>query len=101
MLGESSLEARGETFILNLRFMLIVTVFAGNAIEPLIAKMSGIHGLYMWIFSFHMPLFVLVTGYFTKKTSLALAAAKFCCRSDFNTSFFKACIPHSTSSFFT
>jgi fucose 4-O-acetylase-like acetyltransferase len=76
MLGESSLEARGETFILNLRFMLIVTVFAGNAIEPLIAKMSGIHGLYMWIFSFHMPLFVLVTGYFTQKNLIGPSGRK-------------------------
>lgn len=68
MVGENSLETRGETFFLNLRFMLIITVFAGNAIEPLINKMSGIHGLYMWIFSFHMPLFVLVTGYFARKS---------------------------------
>jgi len=63
-----SIEARGETFFLNLRFMLIVTVFAGNAIEPLIGTMSGLHALYTWIFTFHMPLFVLVTGYFAKES---------------------------------
>lgn len=67
MLGENSLEVRGETFFLNLRFMLIVSVFVGNAIEPLVPTMSGLHNLYMWIFSFHMPLFVLVTGYFARK----------------------------------
>lgn len=64
---EISLNIRGETFFLNLRFMLIITVFVGNAIEPLISSLNGLHSLYMWIFSFHMPLFVLVTGYFAKQ----------------------------------
>ncbi|MBY0010995.1 acyltransferase family protein [Paenibacillus typhae] len=73
---ENTLEARGETFFLNLRFMLIVTVFAGNAIEPLISRISGMHGLYMWIFSFHMPLFVLVTGYFARKSLTGGAGRK-------------------------
>lgn len=67
MAVEHSLDTRGETFFLNLRFMLIITVFIGNAIEPLIGSMNSLHNLYMWIFSFHMPLFVLVTGYFAKK----------------------------------
>lgn len=73
---ENSVEARGETFFLNLRFMLIITVFAGNAIEPLISNMNVMHGLYMWIFSFHMPLFVLVTGYFAKQSLNGSAGRK-------------------------
>lgn len=68
MTRESSLDTRGETFFLNLRFILIVTVFVANAIEPLIQEMSGLHILYQWIFSFHMPLFVLVTGYFARSS---------------------------------
>ncbi|MRN55947.1 acyltransferase family protein [Paenibacillus monticola] len=76
MLGENSLEARGETFFLNLRFLLIVTVFTGNAIEPLIGTSSGLHSLYMWIFSFHMPLFVLVTGYFARKSMTGAAGRR-------------------------
>ncbi|WP_138495718.1 acyltransferase family protein [Paenibacillus pinistramenti] len=56
----------GDHYFLNLRFLLIVCVFAGNAIEPLISRMPGLHGLYVWIFTFHMPLFVFVTGYFAK-----------------------------------
>ncbi|WP_106768436.1 acyltransferase family protein [Paenibacillus faecalis] len=63
-----TIEQKGETFFLNLRFILIVTVFISNAIEPLITRMSGLHTLYMWIYSFHMPLFVLVTGYFAKNS---------------------------------
>lgn len=57
---------QGETYFLNLRFLLIVTVFVGNAIEPLIHQISGLHQLFLWILTFHMPLFVLVTGYFAK-----------------------------------
>ncbi|GGF91130.1 acyltransferase [Paenibacillus aceti] len=60
------ISSRGETFFLNLRFLLIVCVFVGNAIEPLITRLAGMEALYMWIFTFHMPLFVLVTGYFAR-----------------------------------
>lgn len=76
MIRENTLETRGETFFLNLRFMLIVTVFVGNAIEPLIGNMHGMHSLYLWIFSFHMPLFVLVTGFFAKKSLTGAAGRK-------------------------
>ncbi|KGE18622.1 acyltransferase family protein [Paenibacillus wynnii] len=76
MVGETSIESRGETFFLNLRFILIATVFASNAIEPLIGTMGGMHALYMWIFSFHMPLFVLVTGYFARKSLNGSAGRK-------------------------
>lgn len=65
-MNTNHLQPHGETFFLNLRFLLIVCVFIGNAIEPLITRMEGIHSLYMWIFTFHMPLFVFVTGYFAK-----------------------------------
>ncbi|MGF7045966.1 fucose 4-O-acetylase-like acetyltransferase [Paenibacillus sp. DS2015] len=63
---DTTLIKRGETYFLNLRFLLIVTVFVSNAIEPLIHEMAGLHQLFLWIFTFHMPLFVLVTGYFSK-----------------------------------
>lgn len=56
----------GETFGLNLRFLLIVTVFVSNAIEPLIQSDPGLKALFVWIFTFHMPLFVGVTGYFAR-----------------------------------
>lgn len=76
MTRDSLLDTRGETFFINLRFMLIVTVFVANAIEPLILEMSGLHTLYQWIFSFHMPLFVLVTGYFARKNLIGAGGRK-------------------------
>lgn len=71
-----SLEHRGETFFLNLRFLLIVCVFVSNAIEPLISRIGGMHSLYMWIFTFHMPLFVFVTGYFARTSLTGNAGRK-------------------------
>ncbi|WP_438347049.1 acyltransferase family protein [Paenibacillus sp. FA6] len=65
---DTSILKQGETYFLNLRFLLIVTVFIANAIEPLILQMSGLHQLFLWILTFHMPLFVLVTGYFAKSS---------------------------------
>ncbi|WNS46625.1 fucose 4-O-acetylase [Paenibacillus sp. MMS20-IR301] len=76
MTRDSLLATRGETFFLNLRFMLIVTVFVANAVEPLIGDMSGLHALYQWIFSFHMPLFVLVTGYFARQSLYGTAGRR-------------------------
>lgn len=55
-----------ESFFYNLRFMLIVCVLAGNALEPLITRFAGAEALFLWIYTFHMPLFVWVTGYFAK-----------------------------------
>lgn len=63
---------RGEAFFLNLRFLLIICVFIGNAIEPLIQDIDAMHALYVWIFTFHMPLFVFVTGHFAKTNLLGL-----------------------------
>ncbi|ANS75423.1 fucose 4-O-acetylase [Paenibacillus yonginensis] len=67
---------REESYFLNLRFLLIVCVFVGNAIEPLITRMPGLHAVYVWIFTFHMPLFVFVTGYFAKSNLRGRAGTK-------------------------
>lgn len=55
-----------ESFFYNLRFILIVCVLVGNALEPLITRFTGAEALFMWIYTFHMPLFVWVTGYFAR-----------------------------------
>ncbi|MEC0369722.1 acyltransferase family protein [Paenibacillus chibensis] len=73
---EKTLSKQGETYFLNLRFLLILTVLIGNAIEPLIRQMDSVHALYLWIFTFHMPLFVFVTGYFAKGTLAGAAGRK-------------------------
>lgn len=65
-MAQAAGQKRGDVFFLNLRFLLITTVFLGNVAEPLIQQMVPVKALYLWIFTFHMPLFVFVTGYFAR-----------------------------------
>lgn len=67
-MAQTAAPKSGDTFFLNLRFLLITTVFLGNIIEPLISQYVSVKTLYLWIFSFHMPLFVFVTGYFARNS---------------------------------
>jgi fucose 4-O-acetylase-like acetyltransferase len=50
----------------NAKFLLIVFVVFGHFLRPYIAENTFIHSLYVWIFLFHMPAFVLISGYFSK-----------------------------------
>lgn len=63
---QASIRHAGDIFLINTRFWLITTVFIGNLIEPLIGSQDTMKALYLWIFTFHMPLFVFVTGYFAR-----------------------------------
>jgi fucose 4-O-acetylase-like acetyltransferase len=72
----TSHDVQGESFFLNLRFMLIICVFAGNALEPLASSFHIAQQWFSWIFMFHMPLFVLVTGYFAKSSLAGPAGRK-------------------------
>lgn len=53
----------------NLKFLLITLVVVGHTIEPLIGLYPNIKLIYNFIYSFHMPLFVFVSGYFSKNIS--------------------------------
>lgn len=50
----------------NLRFILILLVVLGHVLGCCLDN-SYITGIYLFIYSFHMPLFVFVTGFFAKK----------------------------------
>lgn len=45
----------------NIKFVLIFLVVAGHLLEPI-----GYGPGYLWIYSFHIPLFVFVSGYFSR-----------------------------------
>jgi fucose 4-O-acetylase-like acetyltransferase len=62
-----TLTAQRDYFFDNAKFILILLVVIGHAIEPLIAKNHFLHSVYLFIYLFHMPLFILIGGYFTKK----------------------------------
>ena len=53
------------------KYILIVLVVIGHFIEPTKYTSSATCGLYCFIYSFHMPLFVLISGYLYKQRTLS------------------------------
>ena len=50
----------------NAKFVLIFLVVFGHFLRPYIEENQLVHSIYVWIFLFHMPAFVLISGYFSK-----------------------------------
>ena len=50
----------------NARWIAIVLVVVGHAILKLIGESDPAYELYLFIYAFHVPLFVAVSGYFAK-----------------------------------
>ena len=46
----------------NIKFIMIFAVILGHAIEPFIKDLPGFKALYLFIYSFHMPVFIMVAG---------------------------------------
>ncbi|KAA1042621.1 acyltransferase family protein [Macrococcus equipercicus] len=53
----------------NARFLLIVLVVFGHLLRSFVTENHFLQALYMFIYSFHMPAFVLISGYFAKGIS--------------------------------
>lgn len=51
----------------NYKVFLIILVIIGHFIEPCMNNTGFLYTLKWWIFSFHMPAFILISGYFSKK----------------------------------
>ncbi|MDT0327741.1 acyltransferase family protein [Nocardiopsis lambiniae] len=49
----------------NAKFLLIGLVVVGHAIEPL-RDVGAVSALYYWIYFFHMPAFILISGYLSR-----------------------------------
>lgn len=65
--SEIETDSRGRIYYFdNLRFWLIMLVVVGHFINPLSNVNEFYKGLYMFIYTFHMPLFIFATGYFAK-----------------------------------
>lgn len=66
MSGESQ---KRDYFFDNVKFVLITLVVVGHAIRHFIEDHPWVHAAYLTIFTFHMPLFILIAGYFSKNFS--------------------------------
>ncbi|MGV3488701.1 MAG: acyltransferase family protein [Tuberibacillus sp.] len=55
-----------DAFFDNARFFLILLVVFGHLISPIKGDSTLLTGLYKFIYFFHMPAFILISGYFSK-----------------------------------
>lgn len=56
-----------DYFYDNAKFILIFLVVLGHFLEPFIGSNSIVSGIFGFIYMFHMPAFIFISGYFTKK----------------------------------
>lgn len=50
----------------NAKVILIFLVVFGHLIQPFVSDHKEIYTLYMWIYTFHMPAFIMLSGFFAK-----------------------------------
>jgi fucose 4-O-acetylase-like acetyltransferase len=50
----------------NAKLMLIFLVVFGHVIQPFVDGSQGMNTLYLWIYTFHMPAFIFLSGFFAK-----------------------------------
>ncbi|WP_328871372.1 acyltransferase family protein [Streptomyces sp. NBC_00287] len=55
-----------DAFFDNAKFLAIVLVAIGHTWEPLKGDSRVLEGLYMVVYAFHMPAFIVISGYFSR-----------------------------------
>ncbi|GEN30081.1 fucose 4-O-acetylase-like acetyltransferase [Cerasibacillus quisquiliarum] len=50
----------------NAKLLLIFLVVFGHMIQPFTNDVSGVNTIYTWIYTFHMPAFIFLAGFFAK-----------------------------------
>ncbi|WP_051857465.1 acyltransferase family protein [Streptomyces cellulosae] len=55
-----------DAFFDNAKYLTIVLVAAGHAWEPLRDGSRAASALYMFVYAFHMPAFIIISGYFSR-----------------------------------
>lgn len=55
----------------NLKCFLIILVVVGHFIEPMVPTSIEAKRLWLFIYTFHMPLFIFIAGYFHRNTKIA------------------------------
>jgi len=55
-----------DPFFDNAKFLLIVLVVIGHNWYPLVAHSHGVKAAYLLLYTFHMPAFILLSGYFSR-----------------------------------
>ncbi|MGW1837835.1 acyltransferase family protein [Streptomyces sp. NPDC002067] len=65
--ADGAAPARGrDAFFDNAKYLAIVLVAMGHAWEPLTDGSRAAEALYMTVYAFHMPAFIIISGYFSR-----------------------------------
>src|SRR3954447_22913247 len=67
-------QARGPFFD-NAKFLAILLVVAGHSIVDL-RDVRVAHALYLFVYTFHMPVFIIITGYFSRRFTFSGGKAR-------------------------
>jgi fucose 4-O-acetylase-like acetyltransferase len=59
-----------DAFFDNAKYIAIVLVVVGHTIEPLRGDAHILRSIYIWIYLFHMPAFIVIAGYFSRRLTL-------------------------------
>ncbi|MUV37452.1 putative membrane-bound acyltransferase YkrP [Lentibacillus sp. JNUCC-1] len=55
-----------DAYFDNARVLLIFLVVFGHVMQPYTGDSAALNTLYMWLYTFHMPAFILIAGFFAK-----------------------------------
>ncbi|MEU2335361.1 acyltransferase family protein [Streptomyces sp. NPDC006654] len=58
--------ARRDAYFDNAKYLAIVLVAVGHAWEPLRSDSRTVTALYTFVYAFHMPAFIIISGYFSR-----------------------------------
>ncbi|WP_329228844.1 acyltransferase family protein [Streptomyces sp. NBC_01460] len=67
---------RRDAYFDNVKYLAIVLVAVAHAWEPVMDGSRTARALYMVVYSFHMPAFILVSGYFSRSFDMSPAKVK-------------------------
>lgn len=56
-----------DTYFDNAKFLAIILVVVGHVIAPLNSSVDEARNFYLFLYAFHMPVFILVTGYLSRR----------------------------------
>lgn len=74
--AEPTSAKRRDAYFDNVKYLAIVLVAVAHAWEPVMDGSRATRALYMVVYTFHMPAFILVSGYFSRSFDMSSAKVK-------------------------
>ncbi|MEU0134675.1 acyltransferase family protein [Streptomyces sp. NPDC006296] len=69
--GAAAPAKRRDAYFDNVKYLAIVLVAVAHAWEPVMEGSRTTRALYMFVYTFHMPAFILVSGYFSRSFDMS------------------------------